>query len=328
MEPTNTLLLTRSDVASLLTIEECIAAVEDIFRLHAEGKTAPPQVLGVHVPNGGLHIKAAASEKYIVAKANANFPQNQKLYGLPTIQGVVMVLDAYNGKLLALMDSVEITIIRTGAATAVAAKYLSLPDARVATICGCGNQGKISVHALKAVRPLQRIYAYDIDDVQLGKFCDEFKSDIEVIPTTAKQLKAALQQSQFCITCTTSKQPFIEADDINPGTFIAAVGADSEEKRELSASVFRKSKLVVDLLEQSSKIGELHHALKDGVFNPSAVHAELGQVVAGIKPGRESAEEIIVFDSTGTALQDVVAASIVYERASAKSVGQKLNFLT
>lgn len=322
----DTILLTRSDVAELLTIEECIAGVETVFRSHAEGSTAPPHVMGVHVSNGGFHTKAGVSDRYFVAKTNANFPLNHKQFGLPTIQGIIIVFDAGNGKLLAVMDSIEITIIRTGAATAIAAKYLALPDAATATICGCGNQGKISVKALKAVRPLKRIYAYDTDEDQVRRFIHEFNSDIEIIPTAAKDLGAALKQSQICVTCTPSKQAFIQSHDIAPGTFIAAVGSDSEEKQELSVDLLGKSKIVVDLLEQSSKIGELHHALKQGQLNLSDVHAELGQVIAGKKRGRESPGEIIVFDSTGTALQDVAAASVIYEKAIANGIGQKLNF--
>ena len=134
-----TLVLKRRDVAELLNIDECITGVEQAFKLHAEGKALPPKVLGIHSENGGFHIKAGilGYEKiYFVAKVNANFPGNLKQYGIPTIQGIIVVCDGKNGRLLALMDSIEITIIRTGAATAVAAKYLAPPNAKVATICG------------------------------------------------------------------------------------------------------------------------------------------------------------------------------------------------
>ena len=128
MKPEGTLVLRRTDVAALLGIEECIAAVEQAFKLHAEGKTAPPGVLGIHSRTGGFHIKAgllSINKSYFAAKTNANFPENAKRFGLPLIQGVIVLFDAENGYPLALMDSMEITIIRTGAATALAAKYLS-----------------------------------------------------------------------------------------------------------------------------------------------------------------------------------------------------------
>jgi len=329
MNSTNTLLLTRKDVAALLNIEECIAAVEEAFKMYAEGKASAPGVLGVHATDGGFHIKAAIlnlREPYFVAKVNANFPNNLKRYSLPTIQGIIVVSNAENGQALALMDSIEITIIRTGAATAVAAKYLSLIDSKTCTICGCGNQGRISLKALMKVRPLEKIYAFDIDAMQVQKFCKDFAHELEIVPTSTKELTTALSQSQICVTCTTSTHPFIQSSDIKPGTFIAAVGADSEGKRELHANLLMKSKIVVDLIEQSARIGELHHVLQEGQITVANVHAELGQVIAQIKTGRESMDEIIVFDSTGTALQDVAAAAIVYEKALANGIGMKMDF--
>lgn len=329
MEKAETLLLTRRDVANLLTITECMDAVENAFGLYANGKMMPPKVLGIHVDNGGFHIKAGVlvSDKiYFAAKTNANFPNNSKQYGLPTIQGVIVVCDGRNGRLLALMDSIEITILRTGAATGIAAKYLALPDAKVATICGCGNQGKISLKTLLEVRKLEKIYAFDIDSLQAEKFAREFSNEIKVIEITKNDLHDALSQSHICVTCTPSKQPFIHAEDIMPGTFIAAVGSDSEEKQELFPDLIATSKIVVDIAEQCVSIGELHHAIKQGFTTVDSIHAELGQIITGQKPGRESDKEIIVFDSTGTALQDVAAAAIVYEKALVNKIGTSLNF--
>jgi alanine dehydrogenase len=329
MELTETLLLKRNDVARLLTIDECIAGVEQAFRLHADGKALPPKVLGIHADNGGFHIKAGilGSERtYFVTKVNANFPGNPKQHGLPTIQGIIVVCDAVNGRLLALMDSIEITIIRTGAATAVAAKYLAPLNAKIVTICGCGNQGRISLKALMKVRQLEKAFVYDIDIVQAEKFAQEFTQEIEVIPITINDLGIALRQSQICVTCTPSRQPFIRAEDIMPGTFIAAVGADSEEKQELFPDLIAANKIVVDIAEQSAGIGELHHAIQQGMITAAGIHAELGLIIAGKRPGRESDSEIIIFDSTGTALQDVAAAAIVYEKALTSGVWTKLNF--
>jgi alanine dehydrogenase len=327
--PTDTLLLTRNDVAGLLTIEECIIAVERAFGLYAEGKAMPPKVLATHCTGGGFHIKTGmleSEQSYFVAKVNANFPGNPKQHGLPTIQGVIVVCDGMNGRLLALLDSIEITIIRTGAATGVAAKYLAPVNTKVATICGCGNQGKISLKALMSVRNLEKVYAVDTDITQAEKLAAEFESLVEVVPVKPGDFAKALAQSQVCVTCTPSKQPFIGVENIMPGTFIAAVGADSEEKQELFPELVASNKVVADIAEQCANFGELHHAIKKNLITAANIHAELGQIIAGIKPGRESDEEIIIFDSTGTALQDVAAAAIVYEKAKAKNIGTKLNF--
>ena len=329
MDLTETLLLKRRDIAELLTIDECIDGVEHAFKLHAEGKAQPPKVLGIHTENGGFHIKAGIlkiERNYFVAKVNANFPGNPNQYLLPSIQGIIAVCDGMNGKLLALMDSIEITIIRTGAATAIAAKYLALANTKTATICGCGNQGRISLKALMKVRRPEKIYAYDTDKEKAEKFAQEFDRQLEVIPIGATELHTALNQSQVCITCTPSREPFIRAEDIMPGTFIAAVGADSEEKQELFSDLIASNKIVVDIAEQSAGIGELHHAIQQGLITVENIHAELGQIIAGKKPGRESDKEIIIFDSTGTALQDVAAAAIVYEKALINGIGTKLNF--
>src|SRR5687767_9258299 len=151
-------------VRDLLSVEECITAVERAFRLHGEGNAPQPGVLGVHADHGTFHIKAGTLDlerPYFAAKTNANFPGNVERHGLPTIQGVIALFDAVRGTPLAILDSREITSLRTGAATAVAAKYLARADASVATICGCGVQGRTQLAAVASARPLTRVYAVD-----------------------------------------------------------------------------------------------------------------------------------------------------------------------
>jgi alanine dehydrogenase len=305
-------------------VEECISAVEHAFRLYAEGRTTPPGVLAIHASDGSFHIKAGLLElgrPYFVAKVNANFPQNTKRFGLPLIQGVIVLCDAENGYPLALLDSMEITIIRTGAATGLAAKYLARRDAKVATICGCGNQGRITLKALAAVRRLTRAYAFDIDEASARRFADELSTETGIEVSAVSDLAQAIKGSDICVTCTPSKRYFLNHEFISPGTFIAAVGADNPEKQEIDPALLVSNKIIVDSLEQCATIGELHHALEQELVTKADVHAELGEVIAGKKAGRTSDEEIIIFDSTGTALQDVAAAAIVYERAVSVGMG-------
>jgi alanine dehydrogenase len=329
MKPEGTLLLTGRDVVALLTIEECMAAVEDAFKLHGEGKTQPPGILGVHSHGGGFHIKAGVMDldrPYFAAKINANFQGNPKQVGLPTIQGVVVLCDADNGYPLALMDSIEITIQRTGAATAIAAKHLARSNSKTATICGCGNQGRISLRALTKVRPIQKVWAYDVDQKAAQRFADELAEELGIDIEPVSDLRTAVRQSDICVTCTPSKQYFVKEEFVAPGTFIAAVGADSSDKQELEPALLSRSQVVVDVLEQCATIGELHHAIDAGVLTRDDVYAELGEVIAGLKPGRTSADEIVVFDSTGMALQDVVTAAAVYEKAVSEGVGTQIDF--
>ena len=321
--------MTGRDVVALLTIEECMAAVEDAFKLHGEGKTQPPGILGVHSHGGGFHIKAGVMDldrPYFAAKINANFQRNPKQVGLPTIQGVVVLCDADNGYPLALMDSIEITIQRTGAATAIAAKHLARSNSKTATICGCGNQGRISLRGLTKVRPIQKVWAYDVDQKAAQRFADELAEELGIDIEPVSDLRTAVRQSDICVTCTPSKQYFVKEEFVAPGTFIAAVGADSSDKQELEPALLSRSQVVVDVLEQCATIGELHHAFDAGVLTRDDVYAELGEVIAGLKPGRTSADEIVVFDSTGMALQDVVTAAAVYEKAVSEGVGTQIDF--
>jgi alanine dehydrogenase len=330
MKSQGTLLLSRSEIADLLSIEEYIAAVERVFRLYGEGKTQPPGILGVHAHDGGFHIKAGIMEldrSFFAAKINANFPQNAKRFGLPLIQGMIFLADGQNGYPLAMMDSMEITIQRTGAATAVAAKYLARPDSKSMLICGCGNQGRVSIQALSKIFSLEHVFAYDIDGDQARRFANESSAELNIAVETTSDLEEAVKRSDICVTCTPSTRFFLKQDYVQPGTFVAAIGADSETKQELEPALLAQNKTVVDIVEQCASIGELHHAIASDLMTKQHVHAELGEVVAGIKPGRTSSDEIIIFDSTGMALQDVIAAATVYKKAVAKGAGRIVNLI-
>ena len=323
-----TLLLTRGDVADLLPMDACIEAVEHAFRLHGEGRADPPGILGVHARDGGFHIKAGILDlgrRYFAAKTNANFPGNPERFGLPTIQGVLLLADAERGTPLALMDSAEITALRTGAATAVAARHLASPEAAVVTVCGCGLQGRVQLRALAAVLRLTRAYAFDRDPARAAGFAREMSEALGFEVLAADDLDVAVRASHVCVTCTPSRTPILRHTSVAPGTFIAAVGADNEDKQEIEPALMASCAIVVDVLEQAATIGDLHHAITAGVVTTRDVRAELGQVVAGLRPGRLTDDEIVVFDSTGMALQDVAAAAAVYERAVRAGRGLEVN---
>jgi len=330
MTPPGTLILTRSEISALFSLDECITAVEQAFKLHAEGKSLPPGVLAVHARNGGFHIKAAGLELdrlYFAAKINGNFFLNTERFGMPNIQGVIVLCDGENGYPLAIMDSIEITIIRTGAATAVAARYLARPESKIATICGCGNQGRVQLRALARVLPLEQVYAFDTDTKRAARFADELSTELQIGVGVTDDLGKAVRRSDVLVTCTPSKEHFVNKDWISSGTFIAAVGADSQDKQELDPAILASSTVVVDILDQCASIGELHHAIEMGLVTREKVHAELGDIVSSRKPGRVSEQVTIVFDSTGTALQDTAAAVTVYKKALMTGKGNFVNLL-
>jgi alanine dehydrogenase len=318
MTARSTLLLTRSDVAGLLRMPECIDAVEKAFRLQAEGKMAPAGILGVHVESGSFHIKVATlpgPPSYFAAKTNANFPGNPKAHGLPTIQGAILLFDAANGRPLAVMDSAEVTALRTGATTAVAAKYLARRSAATLTLVGCGAQAGPQLHAVSAVRELRRVFVSDTDPERAARFAAQHGKALGIDIESVSDLPRAISRSDICVTCTPSRRFIVERDWVPPGCFVAAVGADNENKQEIDPALFRSARVVVDSLEQCAAIGDLHHAIEGGAMTRGEVHAELGEIAAGRKPGRQSEAETILFDSSGVALGDVAAAALVYERA-------------
>jgi alanine dehydrogenase len=319
-----TLILTQPDVRRLLGLDECIAAVEAAFRLHAEGRSLDPGVLGIRSRDGGFHIKAAGLELdrlYFAVKTNGNFSANPQRRGLPAIQGVIVLCDGEDGRPLAVMDSIEVTVRRTAAATAVAARRLARADASVVTICGCGRQGREQLRALARVLPLRRAYAFDADAAASAAYARDLAAELNLDVRAVRDHGEAVGTSDVCVTCTPSRRPFLFRAQVKAGTFVAAVGADSADKQELDPELMAAGVVVVDVLEQCARIGDLHHALEAGVLARDDVHAELADVVTGRKPGRRSAEEITIFDSTGTALEDVAAAAIVYERAVASGAG-------
>jgi alanine dehydrogenase len=321
------LILSRRDVVELLSLADCIDAVERAFRLHAEQRSFGPGVLGVPTESGGFHIKAAglrAAKSYFAAKINGNFPDNGRRFALPTIQGTVVLADAENGRPLAVMDSASITALRTGAATAVAAKYLARGDARTASVIGCGVQGEIQLAAIAAVLPLERAILIDSEHARAEAAATRATARLGLRAEAAKDVRGALRVSDICVTCTPARRAYVMTTDISPGTFIAAVGADNHGKQELDPMLVARATLVVDVLEQCAEIGELQHALAAGLMTRAQVHAELADVVTGRRPGRTQRDEVTIFDSTGTALQDAAAAMAVYDMARAAGRGTEV----
>jgi alanine dehydrogenase len=221
------------------------------------------------------------------------------------------------------MESGSITALRTGAATGVAAKYLARKDARTATIVGCGVQAETQLAGIAAVLPLVHVRLFDVD-AERAKAMVSRVEDLGARAEVVSDLHSAMRNSDVCVTCTPSRRAFVSRDDIVPGTFLAAVGADNPEKQEVEPALLASATLVVDVLEQCAQIGDLHHALTAGVMTRDGVHAELGDVVAGRRPGRTRADEITIFDSSGTALQDVAAAIAVYEKARMSGRGMEV----
>jgi ornithine cyclodeaminase/alanine dehydrogenase len=323
------MLLNREDVTSLLQLGDYVEVVENAFRAYAQGTTLSLGLLHVDAPDGEFHIKAGGPEEprtYFGLKVNAGFFQNRKRFGLPNIQGTIILCDGDNGYPLAFMDSTAITINRTGATTAVAAKYLARPDSRSVTICGCGTQGRIQLRSLKGTLPIEVAYAFDFDAGVAEGFASDMSRDLGIEVSAVSDLGSATGKSDVCVTCTPARSYFLKEEDVPPGMFLAAIGADSPEKQEIDPRLMASSTVVVDILNQCAEVGELHHAIEAGIVGRDQVHGELGEIIVGRKPGRTSGDEITIFDSTGTGLQDAVAAAAAYERAVESGKGTFFDF--
>lgn len=320
----STLILSATDIRQTLTLGDYIDAVANSFAMFALGQMSVPEVVHIPASGGAFHVKSAGfleRAPYVAVKVNGNFPDNPATNGLPTIQGAIVLCDRRDGSLLAVMDSAEVTAMRTGAATAVAARFLAPQDARVATVVGCGVQGRVQLLALLTVLPLGQVYAYDLDGDRSNEFARAMSAQTGARVIAVGDLGEATRASQAVVTCTASRRAFLRPEHVRPGTFVAAVGADNHDKQELDPRLLADARVVVDVLEQCARIGELHHALEAGLMSEADVAASLGAVVAGVSRWVPDAEAVVVFDSTGSAIQDVAAAGIIYERARAAGIG-------
>ena len=313
-----TLILTRGDVSRLMSQADWLDAVETGFRASANGEAVSPPPMAIEGRCGTFHAKGAAiglGRRFVALKLNGNFPGNTASIGLPTIQGAVLLCDGETGSVLAIIDSIEVTLRRTAAATALAARFLARPDSSTILICGCGEQGAAQLAALRDVLPLRRVTAWDRDFERAQAFA-RTASDSGIGAEPIRDLPPDDSRFDVIVTATTARTPFLEPPHLGAGAFVAAVGADSPDKSELHPDAMRGARVVADVLDQCVAFGDLRHALAAGAIRLEDVHAELAELVAGTKSGRMSDDEITIFDSTGTALEDVAAAAAIYAKAS------------
>ncbi len=311
--------LTRSDVAALMTPADYFEAVEESFRALHDGAARVPQPWHVEAEGGGFHGKGASlrlDRLYVALKLNGNFPGNPASNGLPTVQGAILLCNGETGSPLAIMDSIEVTLRRTAAATALAARHLARLGSRTLAMCGCGAQAGAQLDALREILPFETLLCWDLDPARAAAFATVNQG------LAVPRARDAAEAADVIVTCTPATDPFLDAVMVRPGTFIAAVGADGPRKSEIQPGLLAKALVVADSLDQCAVMGDLHHAIEAGAMAAADVHAELAELVAGAKPGRTDDAQITLFDSTGTAVQDVAAAVRIYQRARAAGVGQ------
>jgi len=321
-------LLSHSDIVDVLDFERAIDAVARVMEAHGRSEVVPPDLLHADVPNGEFHIKTggivhAGGKGLFGLKANGGFFGNHAR-NLPTIVGVIYLADAETGCPLVVMDSVEVSRVRTGAATAVAARHLARPDSRVLTVVGTGTQARTQIEALRHVLPIDRVRLVGRDLSRTRTLAKTYADALSVDIEPMASVTTALQGADVLVTCTPARGPLVSLSDVHPGLFIAAVGADSPGKQELAAELVAHCTAVADVHAQCIEVGELQHPIRAGLMRPEDVHAEIGAVLCGRRPGRTSDDEITLYDSTGTALQDVAVGFEVFELARERGLGQSV----
>ena len=320
-------LLSGHDLRGLLTPKLVIEALREAYAALADNPGDQGRSTGFMIDGGSIHVKSGllpGSHLAFASKVNVNLPDNWKLRGLPTIQGMVVVSDAKDGRPLAMMESIALTGIRTAATAALAARYGARKDSRRAAIIGCGAQAGFQLEAFKASFPLETVRVFDSDTARAETFA-RANSTAACSMMAAPSVRDAVSGVDICITCTTSKSPILTDDLDLSGGFIAAVGADNPEKQEIAPGLMRRARILVDDIEACASSGDLNHALRAGAVSKDQVHAELADLAAGRKRGRMTEDELVIFDSSGSGVQDVAAAWVAYREAQRTGIGGRFD---
>lgn len=323
------LVLTREDMESLVTMEDAIAAVEEGFKALNSDRAVVPFPVALNVPdgNGDVHIKPGyikGTPSYTVKIASGFYDNPAR--GLSASHGMLLLFDSKTGHPLCFeVDRCFLTDLRTAAAGAAAARVLAKDHVSRVGVIGTGTQARLQVIALSKVREFRELNVWGRDHEKAEAYASEMSETLGIEVRAARTAEDAVRSSEVVITATMSTSPVVRAEWISPGTHITAMGSDEPGKQELDTKVLaRADKVVVDSLRQCARLGELHHALEDGSMSEEDVHAELGEILLGKRPGRESEAEITVCDLTGTAVQDVAISQFVYEKAKSSGKGFRM----
>lgn len=321
--------LLEHEIRSLIGPAEALREVRDAFAKLGRGEATLPGVLGMEMPEGRgeVHVKGAylhGSPFYAVKEA-ASFPGNGAS-GHPPGSGVVLVFDATTGRVAAvLLDNGFLTDLRTGAAGALAADLLANRTVAQVGVLGCGTQARFQIEALLGVRRPQKVVVFGRSEAKAHLYAEEMQARLGIPVEVAGSAYRAVEGSEVLVTATPAREPLVREDWVFKGTHITAMGADAPEKHEVFARVLAKAdKVVADRLEQCLRLGEIHHAVESGFLRPEGVYGELGELAAGLKPGREREDEITLADLTGVGIEDAAVAAFVVAEAVRLDKGRLL----
>ncbi len=321
----NLRVLSADDVRQALPMSEAVEAMKAAFAQLSAGRAAVPLRTPIEVPahNGVTLFMPAylADDDQMAIKIVSVFNDNPA-QGLPLIHALVVVVDATTGRPQAAMDGTFLTALRTGAVSGAATDLLARPRARIAAIFGAGVQGRTQLEAVCAVRPIEQAWVFDANPERATTYADEMSARLSLSVSVAGSPAEALRQADVVCTATTSSTPVFADGDLQPGVHINAVGAYTPQMQEIPAETVARAKVVIDHHESSlAEAGDLIIPINQGIISQDHIHAELGELVSGLKPGRTSEEEVTLFKSVGVAVQDVAAAGRVLAAAQQLGLG-------
>jgi alanine dehydrogenase len=321
------LVLARADLERVLDPAAVIAAVESAFREAAAGRAPALPRAGLPMAKGGIFlgmISALPRRRALGAKLVAFVEANRKR-GLPTLHASYLLSDPETGAPLAFMEAGFLTAIRTGAASAVAAKYLARPDSRCVACFGAGVQAEFQLRCLKAVLPIDGVTVVGRDPTRAWAFAERMRGALGVPVGVTRDRRAAVSDADVVTCATTSSRPVFAGRHLRPGTHVDAIGSFRPDRREVDTGAVKRARVVVDTYEGAwTEAGDLLVPIRAGAISRRHVKAELAEVVARRKPGRTRPEEITLFKSVGWAPEDAAAARLAYDRAVEQGIGTEV----
>ncbi len=311
----NIKILTSEDIKRLIVMDDAIDAMEKAFASFSDGTSHVPQRYISDINNLNLFFKPAFCEN--LGRVSVKIITQQtagKIRGVPTIQGMVLLLDMESGQLLSLMDGAYITAIRTGAAGGIAAKLLAPGHAKTIALFGCGTQGKTLMEAVSKVRQIKQAFLYDLNPEAAGKFKTEMEKKLG-IPMHIMNDTEYLKEAEIICTATNSKQPLCRLKDISKGTHINAIGSYQPDMQEIDPAILVNGKVFVDSRKSVLKeSGDLIKPINEGLLTDTVIEAEIGELINKETVGRQDQDDITIFKSVGLGVQDLFLANMIYEK--------------
>ncbi len=327
-------ILTAEEVRQALPMSAAIEAVKAAYRALSVGEAEVPLRLSLPVtPHEGVSLFMPAyvggsAEEALTVKVVSVFPHNPER-GMPTIFAAVLVLEPDTGRPLALLEGGTLTALRTGAASGVATDALARADSRVLAVFGAGTQGRTQAEAVCTVRPIETVWVYDVSRERAEAFAADMAGfgpvprDVRVASTPAE----AVRDADVICTATIATQPVFADADLKPGVHINGIGAYTPEMAEVPPETVARALVVVDSREAVlAEAGDLIQPIEAGIITADHIHAELGEILLGRKPGRTSEAQITFFKSVGVAVQDALAAQTALKNAKAQGLGSEVAF--